>query len=96
MPIHKPEKGTEEEKVYNWWWGGSIWEDPKPDEVTYSVMNEAYDLHKKYGDSEEKIKTLPETNPRKFISHGMLRYAQWDALRKNPAEREAKNAELRN
>lgn len=101
MPIHKlkfrkPEKDTEEERVYNWWWPGSIWGDPKPDEFTYSLMNMTYDAYKKRGISEERIYKLPETEPNHCFHHGELRQIQGESLRKRPAQREAKNAELRN
>jgi hypothetical protein len=94
MAIRQPTQGTEEERVCNWWWGGSIRGDPRPDEVTWSVMNTAFDTLKSTGNTEEMIYRLPDIDPNRFIGHGMLRVAQWDALRKNPAERAAKNAAL--
>ena len=95
MGIRKPARGTEEERVYNWWWGGSIWDEPKPDEVTWSVMNAAYDAHQERGDSEAAIYELAAREPNRFIGNGMLRRAQGSALQRNPGERAAKNAALR-
>jgi len=94
MAIRKPARGTEEERVYNWWWGGSIWEDPTPDEVTWSVMNVAFEAHKERGDSEATVYSLATQEPNRFIGHGMLRLAQWKALQKTPGERTEKNAAL--
>jgi hypothetical protein len=72
MATRKPAQGTEEERIYNWWWGGSIRGDGNPDEVTYSVMNAAYDALKGNGNTEEMIYELPKIDPNRFISHGML------------------------
>lgn len=95
MAIRKPTRGTEEGRVCNWWWGGSIWDDPKPDEVTWSVMNVAYDIHKERGDAEATIYCLAAQDPNRFIGFGMLRLAQMAALQRNPGERTAKNTTLR-
>ena len=97
MPIRKPERRTEEERVYNFWWGGSIWDDPKPDEVSHYHMNRIYDAFKKHGFSEEMIYTLPDTDPDAHpIRRGGFRVVQYNSLRMNPVWREGRNAELRN
>jgi hypothetical protein len=97
MPIRKPERDTEEKRVYNFWWGGSIWDDPKPDELTYYHMNRIYDAFKKYDVSEDNIYTLPDTDPKaESIRRGGFRITQDNSSRINPVWREEKNTALRN
>ena len=98
MAIRKPARGTEEERVYDFWWGGSIWHKPEPDEVTYLVMNRAYDHYKNLGFSEEMIFHVPNIDPvkRRITSyHGFLRERQLHERYSNPAMRQAENAALR-
>jgi hypothetical protein len=94
MSIRKPKRGSEEERVYRWWWGGSLSGSPKPDETTWLLMNTTYDFHKSKGHSEAQIHELAYIEPGKYLGYGMAQLEQWVAIQKNPQERVAKNAEL--
>ena len=95
MSIRKPRRGSEEERVYRWWWGGSLFGSPKPDETTWLLMNTTYDFHKNERHSEARIHELAHEEPGKYLGFGMAQLEQWVAVQKNPQERGAKNAELR-
>jgi hypothetical protein len=98
MAIRKPQRGTEEERCYKWWWGGSIWGErgnPVPDEASWTKMNTMYDLHKSRGHSETKIHELVHREPSVYLGYGMVQLHQWVNLQMHPEERAVRNAELR-
>ena len=70
----RPLLSPEEERVYNFLWGGSIYEKSMmANSPSLERMNKIYDAHKKKGHSEEEIYQLHDGGDPLLINPGLLR-----------------------
>lgn len=98
MTTRRPASGTTEERIYKWWWGGSLHGEsgrPVPDETAWLEMNIVYDMHQSMGHSEAEIHELGKRHRDIYYGYGVVQLRQWVAMMKAPGKRKVENRELR-